>query len=251
MSTIHRSRSLVFGIATVFALTLLAPVAVTAEEEVADLAPVAAPAVVGTSVEDVRATRVLAAEQGLERGDLGSMQEEALFAIVAAAPSWDESSGYGSVEASRAANAMPAAPTTGTSAEQTRVLAAQQALQSQDLGSVQEEALIMVVAAGQSWDQTSGYGSVEASRATIGHPVASTTQVPADVRLAPEGTIGQESSIEASLAVSPDYLPVALERGTRAESPVLWIILHRDDSVSVNPSDDRIAAALFDDEPRG
>jgi hypothetical protein len=175
MPRIHRFRNLVFGIATVFAVTLLAPLAVTAEDEVADLAPVAAPAAVGTSVEDAVATRVLAAEQALERGDIGSMQEEALFAIVAAAPSWDESSGYGSVEASRAANAMPAAPDTSTSAEQTRVIAAQQALQSQDLGSLQEEALLIVVAAGQSWDQTSGYGSVEASRAIIGHPATSTT----------------------------------------------------------------------------
>src|SRR5215207_3169282 len=104
MSTIHRSRNLVVGLATVVAVTLLAPLAVTAEEEVADLAPVAAPAVVGTSVEDVGVTRVLAAQSALHSGDLGSMQEEALFAIVAAAPSWDESSGYGSVEASRAAN---------------------------------------------------------------------------------------------------------------------------------------------------
>jgi hypothetical protein len=250
MSTSKRSRRRFSGIITVLALTLLAPVAVNAEDEVADLAPVAAPAVVGTSIEDVGATRALAAEQALERGDIGSMQEDALLAIVAAAPSWDESSGYGSVEASRAANAMPAAPATSTTAEQTRVIAAQQALQSQDLGSLQEEALIMVVAAGQSWDQTSGYGSVEASRATIGHPATSTTQVPADVRWAPAGTIEPESSIEVSYAVGLDYLPVALERGTRAESPVLWTILHRDDAVSVNPSDDRIAAALFD-EPRG
>jgi hypothetical protein len=239
MPRIHRFRNLVFGSATVFALTLLAPLGVTAEDEVADLAPIAAPAVVGTSVEDVGATRALAAEQALASGDIGSMQEEALFAIVAAAPSWDERSGYGSVEASRAANAMPAAPTTSTTAEQTRVITAQQALQSQDLGSVQEEALIMVVAAGQSWDQTSGYGSVEASRATIGHPVASTTQVPADVRWAPAGTIGQESSIEASVAVSPDYLPGALASGTRSESAHLATI-----ALAVDPSDDRVAALL-------
>ena len=54
MSTIHRSRNLVFGLATVFACTLLAPGAVSAQVEVADtaqqdevaaLAPVAAPAV--------------------------------------------------------------------------------------------------------------------------------------------------------------------------------------------------------------
>src|SRR5688500_7925368 len=84
MSTTHQSRRLVFGIATVFALTLLAPVAVTAEEEVAVLDLIAAPAVVGTGADDVRAPRVLAAERALQSGDVGSMQEEALVAIVAA-----------------------------------------------------------------------------------------------------------------------------------------------------------------------
>ena len=93
--------------------------AVTAEDEVAVLAPVAAPAVVGTGADDVRAPRVLAAERALLSGDIGSMQEEALVAIVAAS----------------------------TTAEQTRVLTAQQALQSPDLGSLQEEALTAIVEA--------------------------------------------------------------------------------------------------------
>jgi hypothetical protein len=140
MSTIHRSRSLVFGIATVFAFTLLAPVAITAQEEVGVLAPVAAPAVDETSAEDVRATRAIAAERALRSGDIGSLQEEHLYTIVAAAPSWDETSGYGSVEATRAAASALLAP-----------------------------------AAAPSWDETSGYGAVEATRATIGHPAASTT----------------------------------------------------------------------------
>ena len=56
------------------------------------------------------------------------VEEEVL--AVPAGPSWDETSGYGAVEASRAA-----AP----------------------------EAAI-----GASWDESSGYGSVEASRAAIG-----------------------------------------------------------------------------------
>jgi hypothetical protein len=191
MSMNHRSRSLVFGFATVFAFTLLAPAAVTAQEEAAVLAPVAAPSVDETSGEDVRAIRAVAAERALLTGDIGSMQEEHLFAIVAAAPSWDETSGYGTVEASRASIGHPAASTTQvpadvrwapagviapeSSIEASRVLTAQQALQSQDLGSLQEEALFAVVAAGSSWDQTSGYASVEASRALIGHPAASTT----------------------------------------------------------------------------
>jgi hypothetical protein len=211
MSTNHRSRSLVFGIATVFALTLLAPLAVTAEEEVAALAPVAAPVVPGTSADDVRTTRALTAQRALLTGDIGSMQEERLSAIVAAAPSWDDTSGYGSVETSRAAighapasmteeaallaqfraverslspslgpaSLVPAdvrwAPARAfapdSEAAAIRVLAAEQALQSYDLGSMQEEHLYTIVAAAPSWDETSGFGSVEASRAAIAHPV--------------------------------------------------------------------------------
>jgi hypothetical protein len=116
MSRIFQTRRLFSGIA-VLAFTLLTPVAVTAEDEVVVLAPVAGPLVVGTGADDVRAPRVLAAERALQSGDIGSMQEEALFAIVAAS----------------------------TTAEQTRVLTAQQALQSPDLGSLQEEALTAIV----------------------------------------------------------------------------------------------------------
>jgi hypothetical protein len=123
MSTMHQARRLVFGSTVVFALTLLAPVAVTAEDEVAVMAPVAAPSVDDTSVDAVRAaTRALAAEQALLSGDIGSMQEEALVAIVAAS----------------------------TTAEPSRVLAAQQALLSPDLGSLQEEALTALVAASRA-----------------------------------------------------------------------------------------------------
>jgi hypothetical protein len=82
------------------------------------MAPVAGPLVVGT-VEDVRATRALAAERALLSGDIGSMQEEALVALVATSPT----------------------------AEQTRVRSAHQALRSPDLGSLQKEALTAIMAA--------------------------------------------------------------------------------------------------------
>ena len=121
MSTIHQARGLFLGSTVVFALSLLAPVAVTAQDEVAVRAPVAGPLVAGT-VEDVRAARVLAAERALLSGDIGSMQEDALFAIVAAS----------------------------ATAEQTRVLTAQQALLSPDLGSLQEEALTAIVEASRA-----------------------------------------------------------------------------------------------------
>jgi hypothetical protein len=193
MSTNRRSRTAISVFAAVLTLALSAPLAVnadkvvTGEDEVLVVAPVTAPGVAGTSGDDVRATRALAAQGALQSGEMGSLQEEHLRAIVAAAPSWDETSGYGAVEASRATIAYPAA---SASAEETRVLAAQQALQSPDLGSLQEDALFAVVAS------------------------ASTAQVPADVRWAPADTIGPASS----RAVSPGYLPVALGTGTRSES---------------------------------
>jgi hypothetical protein len=267
MFTNNRSRRLVVGLASVFALTLLAPVVVTAEEEVTALAPVAAPAVAGTSGDDVRTARALAAAHALQGGEIGSMQEEHLYAIVAAAPSWDDTSGYGSVETSRAtighapasmteeatllaqfraiertlslslapgpqvpsdvrwAPARAVAPDSEAAA--TRVLAAEQALQSYDLGSVQEEALLAVVATSSSWDETSGYGSVEASRAAMALP-----------------------EVPASGGTSPDYLPAALASGQRSESAHLTTVALPGAAVGAD-SDDRIANALFGDQSSG
>jgi hypothetical protein len=119
MFTIHQARRRYFGIIAALALTVLAPVAVTVEEEVVVLAPVAAASVDETNAEDVRRTRALAAQRALRTGAIGSLQEEALFSLVAAS----------------------------TTAEQTRLLAAQRALRSPDLGSLQEEALTAVVEA--------------------------------------------------------------------------------------------------------
>ena len=123
MFTTHQSRRRIFGIIAVLALTLFAQVAVNAEEEVADLAPVAGPSVDDTSANAVQAaTRVLAAQRALLTGDIGSLQEEALFTILAS----------------------------GMTAEPTRVLTAQRALQSPDLGSLQEEALTAIVEASRA-----------------------------------------------------------------------------------------------------
>jgi hypothetical protein len=177
MSTNYQSRSRAFGLATVLACTLLAPVTVTAqEEEVVVLAPVAAPAVDETRADEVRGTRALAAERGLRSGNIGSLQEEHLYAIVAAAPSWDETSGYGSVEASRAA----------------------------------ASALLAPVAA-PSWDQASGYGSVEASRATIGHPAANTNSQESRVLAA------QQALLTVDLgSLQEDALTAMVEAGSAA-----------------------------------
>src|SRR5215217_3833238 len=94
MCPMGQSRSLVFGISTMFAFMLLAPVAMSAQEEVAALAPVAAPAVVSAGGDDVRTARAIAAERALQSGDIGSLQEDRLLAIVAAASSRDETGGY-------------------------------------------------------------------------------------------------------------------------------------------------------------
>jgi hypothetical protein len=128
-----------------------------------------------------------------------------------AAPSWDETSRYGSVEASRAAAAALLAPF-----------------------------------ASSSWDDTSGYGSVEASRAANAlqaQPGAVTTQVPADVRWAPARAL----VTGAAPLSSPDAVPTALAWRTRAESALLWSILHQESAVKAN-SDDRIANALFGEQ---
>jgi hypothetical protein len=289
MPTNQRTRLWCLSTAVVFAFTLLAPVAVNAQDDVAALAP-AAPVGEDTNPQDVRAARALAAQRALQSGDIGSMQEERLYAIVAAAPTWDQISGYASVEASRAAighatttmteeaallaqfraseralslslGAEPQAP-----AEAPRVFAAQQALQSPDLGSMQEEALLAVVAASPSWDETSGYRAVEAARAANALPAAPAvimSQVPSDVRWAPALTgadpTGDESSgyhaFEASRAAargatSPDSLLTALATGQRSESAHLSTVPLPGDAVRAN-SDDRIANALFGDASRG
>jgi hypothetical protein len=109
MFTIHQCRPAVSVFVAVLAFALCTPFAVNAEEEVI--------------VEE---------------------QEEQILAAAPAAPSWDETSGYGSVEASRA--------------EVSTML-------SGELISGQEQALAFAAAAAMLWDETSGYGSVEASRA--------------------------------------------------------------------------------------
>jgi hypothetical protein len=136
MHTIRRSRSSFIFITTLLAGALFAPVSVNAEDQVLALAPVAGPSWdeesgyrsveasrIATDVRDqpnaivavatgtwdemsgyasVEASRVISARQGLLSTDLGSLQEEALYAVVSAGITWDEASGYASVEANRA-----------------------------------------------------------------------------------------------------------------------------------------------------
>jgi hypothetical protein len=93
--------------------------------------------------------------------------DEPVLAAAPAAASWDETSGYGSVEASRADVS---------------------ALWSSELIHDQEQTLAFAAAA-TLWDAMSGYGAVEATRAANALPAAPsafTSQVSSDVRWAPD-----------------------------------------------------------------
>jgi hypothetical protein len=226
MSTIHRSRTIVSAVAAMFMVGLLAPSAVHAEDpllpvEEQALAPAAMP---GASV-SVADSRVSAAQQALLSPDLGSMQEEALRAVVATAMSWDQTSGYRAVEAIRAEPDAYAASAAGTSADAVsgvasgaanRVANAQHALDAGDLGSVQEDALTALVAAGSSWDDISGYGVLETSRATIGHPAMRTSAATRRVAMAQQALLSpdlgsmQEEALAAVVAAgtTPDEASV-------------------------------------------
>ena len=115
MSTSNRSRMIFSAFVAVLTFALCAPIAVNADEVTA--------------------------------------AEEPILAAAPAAPSWDEFSGYSSVEASRA----------GVNSSV-----------SGEVISSQERALAMTAAAAASWDEATGYGSLETSRAVaaINAPVA-------------------------------------------------------------------------------
>ena len=146
MFTSHHSRTAISAFVTVLTLALSAPSAVPAQEQV------------------IADEQVLAAE-------------ERAPALAPAVPSWDESSGYGVVEASRAAAsvllASGSAPSWDDTSRYGSVEASRAELSTMVSGEVvsgQEQVLAMVAVAAKSWDETSGYGSVEASRATM--PIA-------------------------------------------------------------------------------
>jgi hypothetical protein len=119
MPKIHHSRTAIAAFVAVLTFALSTPFAVNAEDQVLVEEP------------------VLTAED----------QVPALAPV--AGPSWDETSGYGSVEASRAAHALAVVPETSTT----------------QVPSDVRWAPARVIASGALWDETSGYGSVEASRA--------------------------------------------------------------------------------------
>ena len=216
MVRIHRSRRTALGIALVLAGALVTPLAVTAEEHALSVAPavtswdetsgyhsveasrvdmtvavspVAAMVANATAGDrSVEAIHARLAQQAFAAGDRGSGQEDALRAVVATVPSWDETSGYGELEsqpsgdgtsgpllrapdAGRQRCAVGASTKTGARIihRATSREGCEQALVFPDLGSMQEEALIAVVASGMSWEEISGYGPVgDQSRRRLG-----------------------------------------------------------------------------------
>jgi len=185
MVSMRRYLTAIPAFAAMLVVALSAPIAVYAQDqplpaEEQALAPAAIPGPAGS----VEAGRVSTAQHALLSPNLGSLQEETLRAVVAAAMTWDQTSGYAVVEAIRAEPDVSVAPAAGTTADAAsgfgagavnRVANAQHALAAGDLGSLQEDALTAIVATGSSWDDSSGYGALEAGRATIGHPVVRTT----------------------------------------------------------------------------
>jgi hypothetical protein len=122
MRTVHHSRMAFLGIATVLVGTLVTPLAVGAEDQT--YATISAP---GPS--EVGASRAIIAERALQSGDLGSMQEQALADVTAAAATEDETTGSDTVEAARAAHLV-------------QFQAGEWSLSdSLDLGGMQEQAL--------------------------------------------------------------------------------------------------------------
>ena len=108
MRTVHHSRMSFLGIAAVLVGTLVTPLAVSAEDQ--NYATISAP---GPS--EVEASRAIIAERALQSGDLGSMQEQALADVVAAAMAVDETTGADVVEAVGAAPLAQFRPLNGRS----------------------------------------------------------------------------------------------------------------------------------------
>jgi hypothetical protein len=115
-----------------------------------------------------------------------------------------------------AAPALAVAPSAAVasgpdSPEQRRAIAAGQALQSGDLGSMQEEALAELAVAEPSWGETSGYDAVEASRASASGLMAPASDGRQAVAPAQDDPLARFRAIELagsrSIGAAPQGLP--------------------------------------------
>jgi hypothetical protein len=139
------------------ASALFAPIAVNAKEQVLAAEPATitnqvpsdarwAPERVAAPATSTEASRMIAAQRALQSGDLGSMQEEALAALVASNVSWGATSGYDALEANRVA----ASGLISTARSEASCL--------------QEYAISTSPSVSATWGETSGYNVLEANR---------------------------------------------------------------------------------------
>jgi hypothetical protein len=89
-------------------------------------------------------------------GPMAVAAEDQGLAMAPSVPSWDDASGYGSIEAIRA----------GIDLRSSDGPFVQVARPARDIGSLQEEYFAARTMTAASWDETSGYHSVESSRST-------------------------------------------------------------------------------------
>jgi hypothetical protein len=161
MSTSHCCRKAVSAVAAAFIFALYVPAGGSAEDQ------------------------IVADEQILS-------VEGQIPVLAPSVASWDEASGYGSVEASRAIALVAPGPVAGPAWDATSGYGAVEA----NRASIAQE----------TWDERSGYGAVETSRAiiTIAAPAGLTSLVPSDVRWAPAPT-GFTSLVPSDVRWAPAY----------------------------------------------
>jgi hypothetical protein len=203
MSMIQRSRTAIPVFAAVLVFALCAPIAVNAKDEV-------------IAAEEPLLVAAPAAPSWDETSGYGSVEASraeisALFAPVAG-PSWDATSGYGSVEASRAAASALLAPVAGPLWDETSGYGSVEASRS-------AASVLLAAGTAPSWDDTSGYGSLEASRATMPIAVdaeaASAPQAPQTITIhdtrSGDGPCGflVERTLDGTVASSPASIPPA------------------------------------------
>lgn len=149
MSTIHRSRRTAFGIALVLAGSLVAPLAVSAQDQALAVAPAAPFWDESSGYGSVEASRAAASP------------------LIVADSAWDVASGYGAVERSRVSMSAMHAMSAGTTQSFPDVRWAPALKIDSDLDSARDglrAADLATARAWEDWDETSGYGSVEANR---------------------------------------------------------------------------------------
>jgi hypothetical protein len=145
MSSIHRLRITISAFSVVLLLALTAPIAVRAAEQFLTKAPGVPSCDETSDCSSVETNPTTITGEGSpaessvlasRSNDIGSVQEE-FFAAAAAAPTSDGTSGNRPVEARR-------------------LMAAQHALMTHDLGTMQEDALLAVVEASSAAEASGG-----------------------------------------------------------------------------------------------